>query len=106
MASFNISPVEKGIFRCQHTGTLSHEDVRSLASFLHDYRGKLLIDLSMASVDECIKNIHQFRPMMPTSAIFGPKINQSMFEIPESYYTHDVRCFETEEEALKWLRNQ
>jgi hypothetical protein len=106
MASFTITPVEKGIFRCQHVGPLSHEDVRALASFLHDYRGKLLIDLCQTSGEECMNNIRQFRPMMPTAAIFGAKIDPAMLDIPESYYTHEVRYFETEEEALTWLRNQ
>jgi len=106
MASFTITPVEKGIFRCQHTGQLTHEEVRALASFLVDYRGKLLIDLSGISSEECVQNIREFRPMMPTAAIFGGNIEQSMIDIPDSYYVHDVRCFKTEEEALTWLRNQ
>ena len=106
MASFNITPVEKGIFRCQHTAALSHEDVRALASFLLDYRGKLLIDLTGTTGEECMNNLHQFRPMMPTSAIFGADIDPSALDTPESYYTHDVKYFKTEEEALTWLRNQ
>ena len=106
MASFTITPVEKGIFRCLHTAPLSHEDVRALASFLHDYRGKLLIELSGITAKECMANLSQFRPLMPTAAIFGAEIDQSQLEISESYYTHEVRCFKTEEEALTWLRNQ
>jgi len=106
MASFQITPVEKGIFRCQHMGPLSHEDVRALASFLHDYRGKLLVDLTETTGEECINNLRQFRPMMPTTAIFGAEIDASQLEIPESYYTHEVRYFKTEDEALSWLRNQ
>jgi len=106
MISFVITPVEKGIFRCQHTGPMSHEDVRALASFLHDYRGKLLVDLRGTTGEECMKNLRQFRPMMPTTAIFGSKIDAAVLEIPDSYYTHEVRYFETEEEALTWLRNQ
>lgn len=106
MVSFNITPVEKGIFRCQHTGPLSHEDVRALASFLHDYRGKLLIDLRGTTGEECMRNLRQFRPMMPTSAIFGAEIDPSALNTPESYYTQEVQYFKTEEEALKWLRNQ
>lgn len=106
MASFQITPVEKGIFRCQHMAPLSHEDVRALASFLHDYHGKLLIDLTGTTGEECIRNIRQFRPLMPTAAIFGTDIDESQLEIPESYYTHEVRYFKTEKEALTWLRNQ
>ena len=102
MASYSITPVEKGIFRCQHTAPLSHEEVRAFASFLHDYRGKLLIDLSKVSgSEECKEHIRHFQPMMPISAIFGADI-----EVPESYYTHEVRCFKSEKEALTWLRNQ
>ena len=105
MAAFTITPVEKGIFRCRHTGPMSHEDVRSLASFLHDYRGKLLVDLRGTSGEECLTNLKNFRPMMPTTAIFGTNIDPAALEIEESYYTHEVRYFETEEEALTWLRN-
>lgn len=106
MASFTLTPVEKGILRCQHTAPMSHEDVRALASFLHDYRGKLLVDLSGTSGDECARNLKQFRPLMPTTAIFGGSINPTMIEMPESYYTHEVRYFDSEDEALTWLRNQ
>ncbi|MHC1783749.1 MAG: STAS/SEC14 domain-containing protein [Anaerolineaceae bacterium] len=106
MVSFTITPVEKDIFRCQHTGPLSHEDVRALASFMHDYRGKLLIDLRGTNGEECMRNLKQFRPMMPTTAIFGTKIDKIALEIPESYYTHEVCFFDTEEEAITWLRNQ
>jgi hypothetical protein len=84
---------------------MTHEDVRSLASFLHDYRGKLLIDLSGTTGEECARNLQQFRPLMPTTAIFGGAINPIILEIPESYYTHEVRYFNTEDEALNWLRN-
>ncbi|MEA4907265.1 MAG: STAS/SEC14 domain-containing protein [Chloroflexi bacterium] len=106
MPAFTITPVEKGILRCHHTATFSHEDVRTLAGFLHDYRGKLLVDLRDTSGEECMRNLKQFRPMMPTTAIFGANIDAALLEISESYYTHEVRSFETEEEALTWLRNQ
>lgn len=106
MSSFMITPVEKGIMRCQHTAPLTHEDVRTLASFLHDYRGKLLVDLRGTSGVECMKNLRQFRPLMPTTAIFGAEIDPQELEISESYYTHEVQYFKSEEEALQWLRNQ
>jgi len=106
MASFTITPVEKGIMRCRHTGPFTHEEVRALVSFLYEYRGKLLIDLTGTTGEECAKHIKQFRPMMPTAAIFGADIDPSILEIPESYYTRPVRYFKTEEEALTWLRNQ
>ena len=106
MTSFNITPVEKGIFRCEHTAPLSHEEVRALASFLHDYRGKLLIDLRQMSGEECKKHLQHFRPMMPLTAIFGADITDADIEAPESYYTHEVHCFKSEKEALTWLRNQ
>jgi len=106
MASFMIVPVEKGIMRCQHTSAFTPEDVRALAHFFDDYRGKLLIDLRGSTGEECARHIQNFRPMMPTAAIFGAPIDPKILEVPESYYTHDVRYFETEEEALTWLRNQ
>jgi len=106
MTAFVITPVEKGIFRCQHTAPLSHEDVRALAGFLHDYRGKLLVDLTGTTGEECVHNLRQFRPMMPTTAIFGAAIDPESLDIPESYYTHTVKYFKSEEEALNWLRNQ
>ena len=106
MASFMLTPVEKGIMRCQHTGPFTPEDVRSLAQFLYEYRGKLLIDLRGTTVEECVRHIKNLRPMMPTSAIFGAKIDPVILEVPESYYTNEVRFCSTEEEALTWLRNQ
>lgn len=106
MASFTITPVEKGIMRCQHTGAYSHEDVRTMAGFFYDYRGKLLIDLTGSTGEECTRNIRNFRPMMPTAAIFGAKIDSAILEIPESYYAKEVRWFESEQEALTWLREQ
>ncbi len=106
MPAFTITPVETGIMHCQHTAPLTHEDVRALASFLHDYRGKLLVDLRGTTGEECMANLRQFRPMMPTTAIFGTKLDPAGLAIPESYYTHEVAYFETEEEALTWLRNQ
>ena len=44
--------------------------------------------------------------MMPTAAIFGASLDPRILEVPDSYYTHEVQYFKTEEEALKWLRNQ
>jgi hypothetical protein len=104
--SFMITPVEKGIVRCQHTGEFTSEDIQSLAAFLLDYRGKLLIDLTGSTGEECSRHIKHFRPMMPIAAIFGAPIDPKILEVPDSYYTHEVRLFETEKEALVWLRNQ
>ena len=106
MSSFTVTPVEKGIMRCQHTGTYSPEDIRSLASFFHDYRGKLLIDLTGSTGEECARHIKNLRPMMPATAIFGAPIDPAILDIPDSYYTKEVRYFETEQEALAWLREQ
>ena len=105
-SSFAITPVERGIVRCQHTGEFTPEEIQSLATFMLDYRGKLLIDLSGTTGEECSRHIKNFRPMMPTAAIFGAPIDPKILEVPDSYYTHEVRHFETEEEALEWLRNQ
>ena len=105
-SAFTITPVEKGIMRCQHTEPMSHDDVQSLAAFLYDYGGKLLIDLSQASAEECAKLLANFRPMMPTAAVFGADIDPAILDIPDSYYVREVRLFETEDEALTWLREQ
>ncbi len=106
MSSFTVTPVEKDIMRCRHTGAFSHEEIRALAGFLSDYRGKLLIDLSGTTGEECARHIQNFRPMMPIAAIFGAKIDPAILDVPESYYLHEVQLFETEQEALAWLRNQ
>jgi hypothetical protein len=106
MASFELIPVEKGILRCRHTGSFTSDEVQSLAEFFHDYHGKLLIDLSGTTAEECISNIKQFRPMMPTAAIFGVPLDPAILDITESYYTHPVQHFASEEEALAWLRDQ
>ncbi|MFL7871739.1 MAG: STAS/SEC14 domain-containing protein [Anaerolineales bacterium] len=105
-SSFSITPIERNIVRCQHTGEFTPQTIQSLASFMLDYRGKLLIDLSGTTGEECARHIKNFRPMMPTAAIFGAPIDPTILEVPDSYYTHEVRHFDTEEEALEWLRNQ
>ncbi|MBC8331669.1 MAG: hypothetical protein H8E28_06785 [Anaerolineae bacterium] len=106
MISFTLTPVEKGVLRCRHTGAFTPEDVRALADFFYDYNGKLLVALPGTSGEECAQHMQRFRPMMPTTAIFGAKIDPSILEISESYYTRKVEYFESEEEALAWLREQ
>jgi hypothetical protein len=106
MAAFTITPVGKGIMRCQHTAPFTPDDVQALAKFLEDYKGKLLIDLSGTTADECLRNMQNFRPMMPTSAIFGAPIGQAVLELSKSYYEKEVCFFESEAEALDWLREQ
>lgn len=106
MASFTLTPVEKGILRCRHTGRFTPADIQTLAGFLRDYAGKLLIDLSGADAEECSRHIKQFRPMMPVAAVFGAPLDPAVLVIDKSYYANEVRLFPTEEEALAWLRNQ
>jgi hypothetical protein len=106
MASFTLTPVEKGILRCRHMGPFTPEEVQSLAVFLREYSGKLLIDLTEADVAECSRHIRHFRPMMPVAAIFGAPLDPAILEIDKSYYANDVLFFKSEEEALVWLRNQ
>ncbi len=106
MASFTLTPVEKGILRCSHTGAFRPEDIQSLALFLREYHGKLLIDLRGADAQECSRHIHQFRPLMPVAAIFGAALDPSVLDIDLSYYANEVRAFASEDEALAWLRNQ
>ncbi len=106
VSPFTLSPIEKGIMRCRHAGSFSPEDIQSLADFLYNYHGKLLIDLSGTTADECVRHIQAFRPMMPTAAVFGAKIDPKILQIPDSYYVKEVRYFETEAEALAWLREQ
>ncbi len=106
MASFVLTPVEKGILRCRHTGPFTPEEIQSLVVFLREYSGKLLIDLGGADVEECSRHIRHLRPMMPVSAIFGAPIDPKILAIDKSYYANEVRCFKTEEEALAWLRNE
>ena len=106
MTAFTITPVEKGIMRCRHTGAFSPEDVQTLARFLEEYKGKLLIDLTGTTAEECLRNIKNFRPMMPTAAIFGAPIGQEIVELSKRYYEKEVRYFESEAEAIVWLREQ
>jgi hypothetical protein len=106
MASFTLTPAGKGIMRCKHTGSFSPDDVQQLAKFLEDYKGKLLVDLTGTTADECLRNIKNFRPMMPTTAIFGAQIGQELLDLPQSYYEKVVCVFESEKEALDWLREQ
>ncbi len=106
MASFTLTPVEKGILRCRHTGRFTPGDIQALAVFLRDYSGKLLIDLTGADAEECGRHIRQFRPMMPVAAVFGAPLDPAILDIDRSYYANEVRLFDSEEEALAWLRNQ
>lgn len=106
MASFTLTPVEKGILRCRHTGRFTPQDIQTLAGFLREYNGKLLIDLTGADAGECARHIKQFRPMMPVAAVFGAPIDPAILAIDKSYYANEVQMFGTEEEALAWLRNQ
>ena len=105
MASFALTPVEKGILRCKHAGASTPEEVRALAKFFEDYHGKLLIDLTGPTGAECARHIKQFRPMMP-AAIFGADPDPAILDVPDTYYTHPVRHFGTEQESLAWLREQ
>ncbi len=106
MNAFTITSVGKGIMRCKHTASFEPEDVQALAKFLEGYKGKLLIDLSGTTADECLRNIKNFRPMMPTSAVFGAPVGQQVLELSKSYYEKEVRYFENESEAIDWLRDQ
>lgn len=106
MASFTLTPVEKGILRCRHTGAFTPADVQTLAGFLREYSGKLLIDLTGADAAECSRHIRHVRPMMPIAAIFGAPLDPAILVIDKSYYANEVRLFPTEAEALAWLRNQ
>ena len=51
MASFTLTHVEKGILRCRHSGAFTQEDIQSLAGFLREYSGKLLVDLTGADAN-------------------------------------------------------
>jgi hypothetical protein len=105
-AAFTITPVEKGVMRCRHTARFQPSDVQSLANFMNNYRGKLLVDLIGTSGEECARHLRQFRPMMPITAIFGADIDPFILEISGSYYAHEVHYFKTEAEALNSLHNQ
>ena len=106
MATFTLTPVEKGIMRCRHAGAFSPADIQTLATFLRDYRGKLLVDLTGSDPDECARHIKHLRPLMPMTAVYGAKLPPGTLVIDKSYYAHEVEIFDTEEQALTWLRNQ
>ena len=86
MAGFTLILVEKGILHCKHTAPFSPEDVRVLAKFFEDYHGKLLVDLTETTGEACARNIQQFRPMMPTAAIFGAQLDSAILQVVEAYY--------------------
>ncbi len=62
MSAVTLTPAGKGIMRCRHTQPFSPEDVQSLAKFLEDYKGKLLIDLTGTTAEECVRNIKTSAP--------------------------------------------
>jgi hypothetical protein len=92
--------------RCRHSDGFSPEDIQTLATFLRDYRGKLLVDLTGSDAAECARHIKHLRPMMPITAIVGASLPPGTLDIDKSYYAHDVKSFGSELEALEWLRNQ
>lgn len=106
MASFELTPVEKGILRCRHSGEFTPADVQAMAVFFREYSGKLLIDLRGSNPEECLRHIKHLRPLMPTAAVFGAAIDPGVLEIDKSYYASEVRWFASEAEALVWLRNR
>ncbi|HUH96360.1 MAG TPA: hypothetical protein VLZ89_03320 [Anaerolineales bacterium] len=92
--------------RCTPTAPSQPDGAQSPANFLNNYRGKLLIDLTGTTGEECSSKIKQFRPMMPIRAIFGDDLDASILEIPESCDAHAVRYSKTEAGARNWLPDQ
>jgi hypothetical protein len=82
-AAFAITPVEKGVIRCKHTAAFEPGDTQSLASFMNNFRGRLLVDLTGATREEFSRHIQQFRPRMPVTAIFCADIDPSILVTPE-----------------------
>jgi hypothetical protein len=92
--------------RCSPNGPFTPNDVQTLATFLRDYRGKLLVDLRHTDPTECARHIKHLRPMMPIAAIFGAELPAGTLDLDRSYYAHPVEHFASEEQCLNWLRAQ
>ena len=107
--SFVTTPIDANIVRCKHVGPFECEDTRKLVKFLNSLGSKkLLVDLTQATTEDCIRELKQLRPLMPKAAIFGAKVPPDALVLPDgaAYYTNEVQWFETEKEALAWLREE
>lgn len=103
------SPVDASIIRCKHTGEFTCQDTRELVRFLNNIAGKkLLIELSDEGTQDCVRELHYLRPLMPQTAVYGAKLPTGIFDLPSNvtYYLKEVRWFPTEAEALAWLREE
>jgi hypothetical protein len=104
--SFEFIRVEPHITLCCHQGPLTVEDSRQLRAFLKTVDGNLLVDLRHAPLWEMAQEFCRVRSMLPKTAFVGPELPRILCaDLPgKHYYMHEVRHFNTEDEALEWLR--
>ena len=104
--SFQFNLVGPSIVRCTHEGPITSEDRRRFRSFLETIEARLLVDLSETSPFEMMQFLCSMRGILPATALIGPPPPRLMLEaLPgKDYCRNELRYFQTEQEALVWLR--
>ena len=104
---FEFIRIEPHLTLCRHWGPVTLNDSRQLRAFLKTIDGDLLVDLRHAPLWEMAQEFCRVRAMLPKTAFVGPELPRILCDgLPgKDYYRHRVRHFDTEEEALDWLRD-
>jgi hypothetical protein len=104
--SFEFTRIEPNITMCCHRGPVTLDDSRQLRAFLKTVDGQLLFDLRYTPLWEMAQELCRVRSMLPKTAFVGPELPRILCsDLPgKHYYMHEVRHFNTEDEALDWLR--
>jgi hypothetical protein len=105
---YEFTQVEEHIVRVSHRGPVTRADGRQLRAYLRTVDDNLLIDLTGSPVRELARQLCAMRPMLPRTACYGPPLPEYLYRgLPgKDYYLHEVRHFETQDEALAWLREE
>jgi len=86
-------------------GALSSASCRELREALAPLDGNLLIDGKTMNTFECAQLLLSVRPILPRTAIVGGDLASFVAAMlpGKDYYQHELRCFESEDDAIAWL---
>ncbi len=104
---FEFTHIAPDMVRCCPRGPVTAEDSNKLRAFLKGYRGRLLVDLGHACAGDCAREFFRVRVMLPQTAFFGAPVPRLLTDglLGKEFYMHEVRSFESEDEALLWLKS-
>lgn len=104
--SFTFNRLDAHTMRCSHRGRMTLQDSRQLRAILKTLDCQLLLDWTGTPAEDCARQLLTVRPMLPRTAIVGAAPAGFAFKnLPgKDFYLHEVRYFEAEEDALRWLR--